>query len=250
MSKRFKGKTCVYCGVATAETGDHVFARQLFLEARRANLPKVPACKGCNGEKADLEHYLAAVLPFGGRHPDGAENLETMVPKRLAKNVALHASLQRGIRRVWTQERGMIVRTSSIPFDWDRFERWIVFIVKGLAWHHWQVLLSADCHVEILGLTRHGERFFEQFERMGAAQHIPNCPVGDGTFAYEARQGTDNPQVSIWKFSIYGGMVLAGDPTAPGHTVKTIGAMVGPKRVFERAARTSKWLRGHGAIST
>ncbi len=63
MSKRFRDKPCDYCltNPSTA-TGDHVFAREFFPEAARANLPKVPACESCNNEKSRLEHYLTAVL--------------------------------------------------------------------------------------------------------------------------------------------------------------------------------------------
>ena len=94
MRKRFKGKTCVYCGVApSTTTGDHVFAREFFINVRRGNLPKVPACEGCNHEKSKLEHYLTAVLPFGGRHTDSAQNLSTLVEPRLAKNAKLYGVL-------------------------------------------------------------------------------------------------------------------------------------------------------------
>jgi hypothetical protein len=80
MAKGFKGKTCVYCATAPAATMDHVFAREFFLPDRRPNLPKVPACAACNGAKSQLEHYLTAVLPFGGQHADGLAHLSEMVP--------------------------------------------------------------------------------------------------------------------------------------------------------------------------
>jgi hypothetical protein len=66
MSKRFKGKICVYCCEKSSADGDHVFSRQFLLEADRINLPKVPSCRSCNKEKSDLEHYLTAILPFAG----------------------------------------------------------------------------------------------------------------------------------------------------------------------------------------
>jgi hypothetical protein len=51
MSKKFKDKTCPYCGGAgISTTGDHIFARAFFLNARRANLPQVAACDACNDE--------------------------------------------------------------------------------------------------------------------------------------------------------------------------------------------------------
>jgi hypothetical protein len=55
VSKKFKGKPCVYCTDGTAISADHVIARQFFLERHRANIPKAPACVKCNGEKSALE---------------------------------------------------------------------------------------------------------------------------------------------------------------------------------------------------
>ena len=93
MGKKYKGKICVYCGSAPSETAHHVVARKFFLEKDRANLPKVPACLGCNGQKSTLENHLTTVLPFGGRHADARSSLVDRVPPRLAKNRALHRAL-------------------------------------------------------------------------------------------------------------------------------------------------------------
>lgn len=66
MSKKYKGKICVYCADAISVTGDHVFAREFFLETQRDNLPQVPACEKYNNRKSVLEHYLTTVLPLEG----------------------------------------------------------------------------------------------------------------------------------------------------------------------------------------
>jgi hypothetical protein len=75
--KKFNDKTCVYCATQPATTEDHVFARGFFVETRRDKLPKVPACQPCNQVKSGLEHYLATVLPFAGRHADAPASLPT-----------------------------------------------------------------------------------------------------------------------------------------------------------------------------
>jgi hypothetical protein len=132
MSKRFKGKTCVYCAAApSTRTGDHVFAREFFIDVRRRNLPKVPACEACNNEKSKLEHYLTAVLPFGGRHADSTENLSTLVTPRLA-----------GQGQIWSREGGLIVPVRTLPVDGEKIGRLFEFITKALLWHHWKVILE------------------------------------------------------------------------------------------------------------
>jgi hypothetical protein len=95
-SKKHRGKPCVYCVVATATTADHVFARGFFPTDLREHLPKVPACAACNRAKAELEHYLATVLPFGGRQAGSSAHMQGAVPPKLAKNAALHRTLNDG----------------------------------------------------------------------------------------------------------------------------------------------------------
>ena len=69
MSKKFKGKTCVYCGkVGASDTRDHALAREFVLDRHRSNLPVVPACRACNSAKSGLESELRMVLPSGARH--------------------------------------------------------------------------------------------------------------------------------------------------------------------------------------
>ena len=101
MSKRYKDKTCAYCA-GVSETADHIFAREFVPVSYRSQIPQVPACKRCNKEKSELEHYLTAVLLFGGRHADAATNLQIDGPRRLAKNQKLRRELGEGSERIWT----------------------------------------------------------------------------------------------------------------------------------------------------
>jgi hypothetical protein len=135
MSKKYKGKTCVYCGaVGLSELPDHVLAREFVLERYRANLPKVPACDACNNNKSKLETALTALLPFGARHADAAENLNTLVPKRLRRNNALRSQIARGVGSPkWVlSTSGLWQRTSIVAIDTKQLEAWIAFLTVGL----------------------------------------------------------------------------------------------------------------------
>jgi len=119
-----KAKPCVYCLDPVATTDDHVFSRKFFLDKDRGNLPKVPACTTCNGEKARLEHYLTTVLPFGGRHPQAVPNLESAVPPRLAKNRRLHRHLVASEQAAWIRQDGGIYEpTKVVEFDGTKLKR-------------------------------------------------------------------------------------------------------------------------------
>ncbi|WP_338828340.1 hypothetical protein [Bradyrhizobium sp. 27S5] len=224
MSKRFRGKPCVYCNAApSTTTGDHVFAREFFLESRRANLPKVPACDACNNDKSKLEHYLTAVLPFGGRHNDSAEHLSTLVEPRLANNLRLHGELSGGLDQTLSVERGVLMPVHNVPIDGEKIGQLFSFIAKALLWHHWQTTMNPESHGIWAGfLNPIGLQLFSPFF---ASNNQVRENLGEGTFVYEGVRGTDDPEMSLWLFSIYGGMKLSGDPSTPTQECSTIGAI-------------------------
>ncbi len=233
MSKRFKGKICVYCvkNLSTNQ-GDHIFAREFFLPNRRQNLPKVPACKQCNGDKSKLEHYLTSILPFGGRHGDARSNIE-LVPKRLAKNARLRRLLVDGRKAVWSKEKsGLYVPTTTLPIKPGCIEQLFEFIVKGLVWYHWQIYLSSEHFVKVMVLTKAGEDAFEQRILKEKTNPYVSAAPGNGTFLYEGIQDATSPEATAWRFSVYGGLKLGGDPQAPLEESTRLGGFTGPKQIL------------------
>lgn len=242
MSKKYKGKVCVYCGTGLSATRDHVFAREFFVPGAGHGLPLVPACAECNGKKAGLEHYLTAVLPFGGQHPDARENLSRAVPPRLNKNRKLHQQLASKHHTVWAKQRsGILAPAGAIPVDFKQVEALFTYVVKGLTWFHWQTYLTSDHFVVVLALNKFGEGVFQRkFFQVNVRDRVA-ANLGNGTFVYEGVQGVDTPEVTAWRFLIYGGIDMGGDPDQPHEASKVIGAFTGPKRVMTFAALRAKY---------
>jgi len=235
MSKKFKGKLCVYCAQSISSVGEHVFAREFFLPEHRNNLPKVPSCPKCNGTKSELEHYLSTVLPFGGRHESAAKNLSTLVPKRLENNHRLHRTLDAESTTAWSNESGFYRPTMVLPFNSEALVALFAFIAKGLLWFHWQTYLTNDHFVEVIPLTKYGEKFFdEKFMCLTPRAQVTE-DLGEGTFRYQGLQGMDVPQISVWKFSAFGGIVLGGDLNAPDEISTTVGVLTGPQSIRRNA---------------
>ncbi|WP_277057778.1 hypothetical protein [Trichlorobacter lovleyi] len=235
MSKKYKNKLCIYCAQRQSVTGDHIFAREFFLPAQRANLPQVPTCQECNNEKSKLEHYLTALLPFGGRHPDASENLKIMVPPRLAKNVKLHRTLASSRDRVFIKEADSAIfqPTTALPIHPDAIEELFGLILKGLSWYHWNVYFADEHQIQVYSLTSFGEDFFEnRFFKLNAASRV-EVNLGNGTVHYEGIQAQDCAQITVWRFKLYGGLMLAGDPNAPQEQSTQIAAISGPRRCFD-----------------
>lgn len=244
-SKKYVGKICAYCSVATATTADHVFAREFFPVDQRTSLPKVPACAACNRAKSDLERYLTAVLPFAGRHDNSARQLTDEVPRRLAKNPRLHQQLAAGRKRGWWRMKsGIIIPATVLPLDGEKLVEYVALVARGLMWHHWQVLLGSECFVEAQSLTGNGEKMFAAMSGWnGRARVAVRHP--SGIFAYRAVQGIDTPKISVWELALLGGMTMSGGDDAPMR-MNRFGIMTGPKDIDEnakRVARAERFLR-------
>ena len=210
MSKKFKGKLCAYCLSSTATTVDHVFAGEFFLVEDRHHLPKAPACQRCNSEKSKFEHYLTAVLPFGGRHTRAVANLESGVPGRLAKNQKLKKELWGSMEPAWMREgTGLYQHTSVIDFDSTKLEGLLKFVGRGLAWHHWKVYLRPGDVVSVMLMTDTASAVFASITSnwRSARRVVEN--LGNGTIQYVGVQATDPPELTVWTISMYGGLVLS-----------------------------------------
>jgi hypothetical protein len=210
-SKRFKNLNCVYCVQRKSIAGDHIFAREFFLQENRNNLPQVPACEECNNEKSKLEHYLTALLPFGGRHARSRENLNQLVPGRLSKNQKLHRELQSGQIRATLFENGNSAETIALPIREGAIEELFRYVVRGLAWYHWKTYMPPDSKIEAIALTAHGAMLFDKhLFSLRSSNHVL-VNIGSGTVIYEGMQAVDAPQISVWRFRMYGGMLLSGE---------------------------------------
>lgn len=211
MPRGFQNQLCVYCGARqSTRTGDHVFPRSFFLEYRRANLPKVPACELCNNQKSQLEHYLATILPFGGRHADAGTGLEQMVPPRLAQNRRLHHELAQSRETLDIELNPGVSATATVALaiDGERLHRFMEFAVKGLLGFHWNVILSPAHGVRVMSPTLAVAPLLGSMLGVNARQHISG-DLGAGTVRYEGAQSKQYPELTVWTITILGGLLLA-----------------------------------------
>ncbi len=229
MTKKYKGKTCAYCGDAVSDTADHVFAREFFLESDRDQLPKAPACESCNRRKADLEHYATALLPFGGRHAAAASNLTTMVPKRLQKNAPLRREIAEGMRQVMTREGASRSPSLVIPVDTARIADLFRLIARGLVWCEFKTVLASDTVVELTWLNAALARHFEDEIFAPHGDYVVTRRLGNDTVVYQGLQTSDCDQASVWRIAMYGGLWFAAEAGGPDAIASTIGVFTRPR---------------------
>lgn len=240
MSKKYKGKLCVYCQERPSITqGDHVFSRELFLIPERNNLIKVPAWDVCNNKKSQIEHYLTTILPFGGMHVDAKENLTTLVPSRLEKNQRLMRELNEGIEYLWIKGKdGFPVRKMTIPIDGDRYMAIFDYIIRALSWYHWNSYIRSESAIYSMNLSQFGEEFFEKyFFSLNASNRIDN-EIGDKTIVYEGAQASDNDQITIWRFEIYNGLKVSDGQDKGFNESSCVGSISGPPRLVNKVIQS------------
>lgn len=228
MSKKFKGKQCVYCesGKST-KSGDHIFPRKLFLERRRGNLPKVPCCKNCNDKKSRLEHYLLTILPFGARHADALENLSSQVPGRLEQNISLHKKLYQGQGIEYISNDGKVLLPSmTIPIDTNKLIELFNYIARALANIHFDIRVLDD-ELTISSID------FDNIDSFlnGKVKNKASNDLGNGTVVYSGVQANDNDKITAWEFSIYGGLQIGGG------AARKIVSFTGPKKILDNVRR-------------
>ncbi len=247
-SKRFRNKTCVYCGLeAGANTADHVIAREFFLIAGRDNLPKVPACHECNAAKSRLEHYVLSVLLMGGVHGDAIEALATQLGPRLAKNDALRRELFIGQRdRMIRQPDGSWTNGMSVPFDGEKLAALCCYIGFGLAWHHWHLQLAPHVVASANMFSSLGQATFEDMlVRCDAGGRVENT-VGRGVFEYRGIHLRTNPRITLWQMKFFGGVEL-GSYRQRGETTRSVFVATNDAPEWI-AARNSRRVPGRAAI--
>ncbi len=162
-----------------------------------------------------------------------------MVPSRLEKNRRLHRRLGQGKGRIWAEHGGLLVPTMTLPVAGEQLINLFKWITRGLVWFHWRVRLTHDHELTVLTLTKAGEEIFDRQFALKAA-NLAQQDLKNGTFYYEGAQAGDDPAVTIWRFSIFGG-VQFGDPDVPGEVASRIGVMTGPRTIRENAARAVRF---------
>jgi hypothetical protein len=158
------------------------------------------------------------MLPFGGRHAQAVEALQTGVPKRLENNRKLQRQLQQAMEPAWVQEgSGLFLRTSTMPFDGEKLEDLLKYIARGLTWHHWNAYIGPDYYVSVMFMSDTLGMAFQQIVRSWRVGARASSNIGQGTVEYEGVQAADAPGLTVWLIAAFGGVMLSDSRTRIAH---------------------------------
>jgi hypothetical protein len=229
MSKKYKGKTCVYCAKRTSTGADHVIALEFFPMNKRANLPKVPSCDECNSAKSELEHYATTVLLFGSQHEDAEDMLKELASKRLNKNLKLKRELQKKSERIWVKSPSdLLVPSMMVPMKGDNFKKLFSMIIRGLYWHNWKIIFPSNYKIEILTINLQGLIEFRDNLPLDASNTIQDN-FGKGVFFYKCIKADDDPGISAWEMYFYNGITIKGQ----GNQTVFFCGLTGPEEIWD-----------------
>jgi hypothetical protein len=231
MSKKYKGKTCVYCCIpGSSQVGDHVVAREFFPISKRVGLPVVPACDACNNTKSALELYATSLIPFGATHPEATSEL-LRTAKRLARNLKLARSMDAGRNYRFVSRDGVNWEAEmTVPLKPDDLERLYGYIARGLAFSYWQVLLPDDeCLVFPTFFTSQFRTVFDHVFKTTGGVQTGEINLGDGIFVYSGVRDPHIPRLTIWRMSLCGAVMA--DHEAAGEKVSLCYVITAPRNL-------------------
>jgi len=183
-----------------------------FPPTNRNDLPKAPSCRKCNDDKGKLEHYLTSVLPFSSDHATALQSQADTVKRRLEKNLALKMELQSGIQPVLIKSsKGFFDETISLPFQPEKIIKYCKYIVKGLSWFEWSVIIPKHYILEVMPLTRdYGIIWFRDLVLTMSPEFRRDCVIANGGFGYTCTRNIDDAAFSAWHLKFYGNLQIAG----------------------------------------
>lgn len=232
MKKALRGSLCAYCGVSLATTEDHVIGRKFFPVHIRSNLPKVPACSDCNGQKANYERYAMAVFPFGSEHHAAQNILRTKVKHRLEKDQRLLHQLQQSQKNVTVvNPDGSTDTTIAISLDDEQTLNLFRMIIKGLLWHHFRSPLPSSYVVRLFWLTDQGLDLFKKLILSCSPDQFQDVSLANGAFRYQFTRNPDDPFFAAWILGIYDILNVCGVDDNEQLLRYYIAALTGPQEI-------------------
>lgn len=148
---------CVYCAKEKNTTRDHVPPKNLFPNPKPSNLITVPCCDSCNKEKQKDEDYFRSWILFGkaGITNQGKIIWDQKLNRTYEKDIGLKKAIARSFKEVEIKTPSGIYlgKRLAIQAEWNRIERVISKIVKGLYYFEYNEIMSNNVQIKVAHIT-------------------------------------------------------------------------------------------------
>jgi hypothetical protein len=96
-----------------------------------------------------------------------------------------------------------------LKFDGKKVISLLEYVGRGLALHHFNIKLNSDDTVHPMILTEKGHAAWLETVNGYTLGQTVSQNLGRGTVVYEGARAPDDPKLTIWIVSMYGGLILS-----------------------------------------
>jgi hypothetical protein len=195
-----RSEICVICGVAPAETMDHVPPKGLFRGVSNAQLRTVPACRGCNNgassDDEDVRFFISAQI---GKQNSASKSLwEEGAHKTILRKTRLREAFIASGREVPICGPGGSVSTRiQFVIPERTYHRVFERATRGLYFLHANRILPASVPVSVAMLEGIPNMEVEEIQ----ALHVED--VGNGACIYRYGIAPENIDCSTWIYQFH-----------------------------------------------
>lgn len=192
-------KLCAICGIKTATSSDHIPPKGIFSNPKPNDLITVPACATCNGGTSTDDEAFRTYLSIhvGISNPRTDLLWENHASRTFRHNKKLNT-------RIMSLMKPAVLKTESgfepvMIGDWDGdvFRKIIEKIIRGLYYHHSELILGAQAYIETYAIESLPNELLSDSDTWSFNE------VGGGKFSYRYLIDENEPLNSFWIFQFY-----------------------------------------------
>lgn len=204
---------CVYCGSREDLTKDHIPPKCMFAE-RYHDLIRVNSCASCNQSASKDDEYFRDRLAMridANKHPDVKKIMPDVFrsfnrQEARGKKQALLDSVV--IKDAYTPAGIYLGVVGGATPEYDRLERVVARIVRGLYWHKYRVRLPDDYEVQSCidtDLSVHDQNTQASILSFYGpiVSQPPDEVIGNGVFTYWIESANDDAFVTACVLRFY-----------------------------------------------
>jgi hypothetical protein len=205
---------CAYCNYRTANSREHVFAKGLFIPTPNPPII-VPACSECNSGYGDGchrkmtldEEYFRQVLVMvegAERHPVAAKILYGPAQRVFSRSPGLRLSFLKATREeLVLNESGELIETASFVPEWERVQRVLKKITRGLFYHHMQRAMNVETALTVR-CPIDEQAFANVIRELQDFSHVGPIGLGEqGAVIYVGARSSEQSDDTMWLFNFY-----------------------------------------------
>jgi len=180
-------KSCIFCG-ATADTREHIPAKQFFKGNPDKPLITVPSCIACNAgfqkdEDFFRQFYVSMLM---GRSQEAKKLMDGEISRSMLRAPALGHQMFSQMKLVDAYAKSGLYKGKMTMYkvsdsDKTRIDRVVSKIIKGLFFHQFEQILPEDWIIKIIWITPKVEKELKLAEM---AQEPRWNVIKEDTFAY------------------------------------------------------------------